>query len=78
MKTAVSLPDDLFLEAEAAAQRLQLSRSQLYSTAIAEFLENRRNESITERLNEIYTGQPAKVDEALQSAQLKTLKPESW
>ncbi len=36
MKTAVSLPDDLFRMAEAAARRLQVSRSELYARAITE------------------------------------------
>jgi len=44
MKTAVSLPDELFRLAETAARRLRVSRSQLYAMAIAEFLN-------TERLN---------------------------
>jgi metal-responsive CopG/Arc/MetJ family transcriptional regulator len=38
MKTAVSLPDDLFRLAEATARRLRVSRSELYAKAIAEFL----------------------------------------
>jgi metal-responsive CopG/Arc/MetJ family transcriptional regulator len=40
MKTAVSLPDDLFRQADAAARRLRVSRSELYSKAIEEFLQN--------------------------------------
>ena len=39
MKTAVSLPDDLFRLAEAAARRLGVSRSELYANAIAEYLD---------------------------------------
>jgi metal-responsive CopG/Arc/MetJ family transcriptional regulator len=42
MKTAVSIPDDLFRLAEAAARRLQVSRSQLYATALSVFLNRRR------------------------------------
>ena len=33
MKTAVSVPDDLFRQAEAAARRLRVSRCALYSHA---------------------------------------------
>ena len=74
MKTAVSLPDDLFRMAEIAARRLRVSRSRLYATAISEFLDRQRTEAVTERLNEVYGRRPAKVDSALQRAQLRSVK----
>lgn len=78
MKTAVSLPEDLFLEAEATAKKLRVSRSQLYATAIAEFLARNQSEKVTGRLNEIYATTPARVDPALHSAQIQSLDQESW
>ena len=78
MKTAVSLPDDLFRLADAAARRLRVSRSELYAQAIAEFLKNQDGNAITERLNEVYSRRPAKLDPALHRAQLKNLKKEAW
>ena len=38
MKTAISIPDDVFREAERAAKRLGMSRSELFSRAAVEFL----------------------------------------
>src|SRR6266511_1777128 len=38
MKTAISIPDDVFEEAERLATELQTSRSQLYSRALQEFV----------------------------------------
>ena len=78
MKTAVSLPDDLFQSAEAAARRLRVSRSELYAKAIAEFLKQQDDSAITERLNEVYSRQAAKLDPALNRAQLEALKKEAW
>jgi predicted transcriptional regulator len=78
MKTAVSVPDDLFRQAEAAARRLRVSRSQLYATAISEFLNRQQGDAVTERLNEVYSRQPAKVDSTLHRAQLSSLKKDSW
>ncbi len=78
MKTSVSMPDDLFQQAEAAARRLRVSRSELYATAIAEFLKQQDTCSITQRLNELYSQHPAKVDPALHRAQLKSLKKSEW
>ena len=73
MKTAVSLPEDLYLLAESTAKKLRVSRSQLYAKALAEFLERTQSESVTERLNEIYASAPARLDPALHRAQLRTL-----
>jgi metal-responsive CopG/Arc/MetJ family transcriptional regulator len=78
VKTAVSVPDDLFKQAEAAARRLRLSRSRLYATAIAEFLERQRSQAVTDRLNEVYSRRPAKVDAAFHRAQSKSLDKSSW
>jgi metal-responsive CopG/Arc/MetJ family transcriptional regulator len=55
VKTAVSLPDDLYRLAEAAARKLKMSRSELYAAAISEFLTRRQASRITERLNETYS-----------------------
>ncbi len=78
MKTAVSLPDDLFRMAEETARRLRISRSELYAKAIAEFLKSRRQDAITERLNEVYSRYPAKVESALHRAQLESLEKDAW
>jgi hypothetical protein len=78
MKTAVSLPDDLFRVAEAAARRLRVSRSQLYATAISEFLDRNGSEAVTKRLDEIYSRRPAAVDPALHRAQLKSVRKDGW
>ncbi|HXB74735.1 MAG TPA: hypothetical protein VNY05_41255 [Candidatus Acidoferrales bacterium] len=78
MKTAVSVPDDLFRLAEAAAWRLRVSRSQLYATAISEFLNRQAGNTVTERLNAVYSRRPAKVDSAWHRAQLKSLEKVSW
>jgi len=78
MKTAVSLPDDLFRLAESTARRLRVSRSELYAKAIAAFLEPKDERAITERLNDVYSRNPAKLDSGLHRAQLKSLDREAW
>ena len=78
MKTAISVPDDLFRTAEAAARRLRVSRSKLYATALAEFLERRQSSAVTERLNEVYARRPSKLDSALNRAQFRSIQKESW
>ncbi len=78
VKTAISLPDDLFRRAEAMAHKLKMSRSQLYAKAIVEFIERRQAARITQRLNEIYSAEPAKIDPAVAAAQSKSIERESW
>ena len=77
MKTAVSIPDELFRRAETVARRLRISRSQLYAAAVAEFVNRQHGDAATERLNEIYARQPARVDPALQRAQLRRIEKDS-
>lgn len=78
MKTAISLPDDLFRMAETAARKLKMSRSQLYAAAISEYLDRRESRRITARLNEIYKEGPAKMDAGLNAAQLQSIEREHW
>lgn len=78
MKTAVSLPDEIFRQAEAAAKKLRISRSKLYASAIAEYLDRLRAESVTERLNQVYSRHDSKLDPALESAMLQTLAKDPW
>jgi metal-responsive CopG/Arc/MetJ family transcriptional regulator len=78
VKTAVSLPDDLFRLAEATARRLRVSRSQLYAQAIEEYLKRQHGDAITERLNHVYSRRPAKLDSGLHRSQLKCLEKDSW
>ena len=54
MKTAISLPDKVYFEAEKVAHNLGISRSALYLNALTEYLKKNKRENITEKLNEIY------------------------
>lgn len=51
MKTAISLPDDVFHAAERHAKRQGKSRSQLYSDALAEYLTRHAPDEVTEAMN---------------------------
>jgi metal-responsive CopG/Arc/MetJ family transcriptional regulator len=51
MKTAISLPEKVFKEAERFARRQKKSRSQLYADAIAEYLARHAPNDITESMN---------------------------
>jgi len=51
MKTAISIPDELFEEADALARRMNKSRSELYSRAVREYLARHSPDRITEALD---------------------------
>ena len=53
MKTAISVPDEIFEDAEALAARLGKSRSQLYAEAMAEYLARHDPETVTERMDRV-------------------------
>ena len=54
MKTAISIPDNLFNDAEITAKQLGLARSQLYVKAIKEYIEHHSKDKITDKLNNLY------------------------
>ena len=78
MKTAISLPDDLFESADELAARLGVSRSELYAEAVAEYLAKHRGEALTSRLNEVYGDEASGIDPALRSAQARSLGSSEW
>nr|AGS51716.1 ChpI protein [uncultured bacterium contig00037] len=54
MKTAISLPDNVYFEAEETAQNMGISRSALYLNALTEYLKRNNRKNITKKLNEVY------------------------
>ncbi len=73
LKTAVSLPDELFLSANDLAQRQGMSRSELFAIALAEHLAKHRDENVTAKLNEVLADQPSGLDPALRTAQARSV-----
>jgi metal-responsive CopG/Arc/MetJ family transcriptional regulator len=78
MKTAISIPDHLFEEAEETARRLGVSRSQLYCKAIEAFLEAHRRDGVTARLDEVYAGQDSRLDAVMARMQELSLPRDEW
>ena len=78
MKTAISLPDDTFTAADALAKRLGVSRSELYATAVAEYLAKHRTSKVTERLDQVYAHQSDRLDPTLRRAQRRSVGDREW
>jgi metal-responsive CopG/Arc/MetJ family transcriptional regulator len=78
MKTAISLPDDLFASADALARRLGISRSGLIAAALVEFVAKHKASKISERLDVVYAAEQGRVDSAVSRAQRRVLEQSEW
>ncbi|MEQ1948081.1 MAG: hypothetical protein ABL995_12880 [Bryobacteraceae bacterium] len=78
MKTAVSIPDDVFQGAERLAKRTRKSRSQIYSEAVREYVSRHSPDEVTEAYDRLCAelGQPA--DNFELEAARRTLKRVEW
>jgi metal-responsive CopG/Arc/MetJ family transcriptional regulator len=77
MKTAISIPDELFRRADEAAAAQRVTRSQFYAEALRLFLNTRAAPAVTERLNAVYDAEPAEVDPVLDALQSAAVRAES-
>lgn len=78
MKTAISLPDDLFATADAYAERLMLSRSELYVRALREYLERHDAERVTAQLDLLCADVDTRLDPELAYASRTLLETDEW
>ncbi|OHD75484.1 MAG: hypothetical protein A3J97_13215 [Spirochaetes bacterium RIFOXYC1_FULL_54_7] len=78
MKTAISISDEVFLEAEQTAHQLGLSRSRMYSLAIVEFIQSHNPDAITAKLNEVYSTVDSRLEDDLIQANYDLLSLDDW
>lgn len=78
MKTAISLPDDVFHAAERHARRKGTSRSQLYAEAIAEYLRRHAPEEVTNAMNEVVDALDEPTDPFVAAAARRALERTEW
>lgn len=80
MKTAISIPDRLFEEADRLAALRGMSRSELYTRAIAEFVESQKGLGVRERLDAVYAAKPdeSMLDPELAALQEKSIGTRKW
>jgi metal-responsive CopG/Arc/MetJ family transcriptional regulator len=78
MKTAISIPDEVFRGAETLARRTKRSRSQLFSDALKEYLARHSSEEITEAMDQVCAELGPPTDEFVSSAARRLLKRSQW
>jgi len=78
MKVAVSIPDDVFAEAESLAKQLRASRSEIYSRALGEFLGRHAPDRVTEQMNQVIASIGEKADPFSERAARRVLRRVEW
>lgn len=80
MKTAISIPDDVFLAAEQLVKRVGSSRSELYTTALVAYLKDHQHQGVTERLNAVYAQaeEASELDPVYHAFQILSVSREDW
>ena len=78
VKTAISLPDELFHQADALAKQLGVPRSQLYAQALAEYLETHGPAHVTSALDAVYAEVDSTLDPSLAATQATAIDEEEW
>jgi hypothetical protein len=79
MKTAISIPDNLFDAAEKLARRLKISRSELYQRAVTHFLEQQGGDVVREALDRVYAKKTNReLDPLIKAAGEHMLTDEDW
>jgi predicted transcriptional regulator len=76
MKTAISIPDDVFEDAEELARELNQSRSRLYTQAIREYVARHSADSVTAALDAVCCD--VSDPEFAEAAARKTLEGTEW
>ena len=78
MKTAISIPDDVFADAERLARTLNESRSRLYSRAVKEFVARHSPDRITSALDEVCSGVDRSNDDFSGAVARHMLRRSEW
>jgi metal-responsive CopG/Arc/MetJ family transcriptional regulator len=78
MKTAVSIPDDVFQSAELFARHAKKSRSQLFSEAVREYISRHAPDHVTEAMDRVCAELGDQADAFVSSAAQRTLKRTEW
>jgi len=78
MKTAVSIPDDVFQNAERLARRMKKSRSQLFSDALAEYIARHAPDHVTEVMDQVCAEIGVEPDPFVSAASRRILERSDW
>jgi metal-responsive CopG/Arc/MetJ family transcriptional regulator len=78
MKTAVSIPDEVFHRAERYARQAGRSRSEVFSAALREYVARHAPDDVTEAMNRVCASEPEQPDAFGAAAARRVLERTEW
>jgi metal-responsive CopG/Arc/MetJ family transcriptional regulator len=78
MKTAVSIPDQVFEQAERLARRTRTSRSHVFSSALREYVARHSPDEVTEAMDRVCADVGAEDDPFVAQAARRVLEHSEW
>jgi predicted transcriptional regulator len=78
MKTAISIPDEIFEGAERLARRTKKSRSQLFSDAVQEYVARHAADDVTDAMDRVCAELGSTTDEFVSAAAQRVLARTEW
>lgn len=78
MKTAVSIPDEVFEKAERLARRAKRSRSEVFSAALAEYVARHAPDEVTEAMDRVCAEVGDQMDDFVAAAGRRVLDRAEW
>lgn len=78
MKTAISVPDDVFERAERLRRRERRSRSDVYSAALREYVARHTPDEVTEALDRVIAEVGEGVDPFVAAGSRRALESSEW
>lgn len=78
MKTAISVPNDVFELSEKLAKKLKVSRSKIFAMGVKKLGEELEKDEVTARLNEFYGKEKAEIDPVIMKMAALSLPKEEW
>lgn len=78
MKTAISVPDDVFRRVERQAKRLKLSRSEFFTRAAERFLATLAEEGVTRSYDEAFADDDGSTESFRRRATRAALLAVEW
>ncbi len=78
MKTAVSIPDEVFEKVERFARRAKRSRSEVFSAALKEYIARHSPDEVTAAINQAIENIADQRDEFVSAAARRVLEKTEW
>jgi metal-responsive CopG/Arc/MetJ family transcriptional regulator len=78
MKTAVSIPDDVFERVERLARRARRSRSEVFSEALREYVARHAPDEVTEAMDRVCAAVQDREDAFVSAAGRRVLGKTEW